>query len=353
MKKAFKTPYIGTRAELKRESIRNLKKLVAYLNWYKGRAVICKNMITKLLGICKSWNWLDKQGLIDILIAWKNLANRWKRSSYDIKQVGSEVHIIKGKTIYKRYIPADKLWQARIIAADTSGLWMAIRKAKRCIGWKWEVECWWPDSQEDLFATTIHTRSGSFTEKKSPQNPFVNVTGFVTTEKVLTNKAVIERKEDEEAAEAYQDIFGTLPTAAIKCHNPWPEKTLDKKQFVEDSISEAYKFTDKANWTITLINRSMEDNDTSIRIVQNKVIFWIETGKIIPSFRGTRKPIKNLFPPGTNLFPDTKETFKISNKPGKGWFKEHTSGVFDTDRKYYQTLEELAEAELGYEEIPF
>ena len=45
MKKAFKSPYIGTRAELKRESIRNLKKLVAYLNWYKGRAVICKNMI--------------------------------------------------------------------------------------------------------------------------------------------------------------------------------------------------------------------------------------------------------------------------------------------------------------------
>ena len=34
MKKAFKTPYIGTRAELKRESIRNLKKLVAYLNCY-------------------------------------------------------------------------------------------------------------------------------------------------------------------------------------------------------------------------------------------------------------------------------------------------------------------------------
>ena len=33
MKKAFKSPYIGTRAELKRESIRNLKKLVAYLNW--------------------------------------------------------------------------------------------------------------------------------------------------------------------------------------------------------------------------------------------------------------------------------------------------------------------------------
>ena len=68
MKKAFKKPYIGTRAELKRESIRNLKKLVAYLNWYKGRAVICKNMITKLLGICKSWNWLDKQGPIKFLI---------------------------------------------------------------------------------------------------------------------------------------------------------------------------------------------------------------------------------------------------------------------------------------------
>ena len=342
---------------LSQHTIRELKRKVSELHKHWKRPLFSKLMIGRLISVWKSWNYLTKSQLTKLLSAWKKLINRWKRgANYKEVHFGSEVHIYYENRIYKKYIPAQKLWQARKIAADASGLWIAIRKAKRCIGWKWEVECWWPDSQEDLFTTTIHTRSGDFTEKKSAQNPFVNepvMTEFVTTEKVFTNKAVIERKKDEEAAEAYKDIFGTLPTAAIKCHNSWPEKTLDKKQFVEDSISEAYKFTEKANWTITLINRSMEDNDTSIRIVESKVIFWIETGKIISSFRGTRKPINNLFPPGTNLFPDTKETFKISNKPGKGWFKEHASGVFDTNRKHYQTLEELAQAELGYEEVPF
>ncbi len=341
MKKAFKAPYIGTRAELKRESIRNLKELVAYLNWYKGRAVICKNMIIKLLGIYKSWNWLNKQGLIDILTAWKNLANRWTKSrNYKEQRIGSEVYIMRGSKVYKRYLPAQKLWEARAIASECTGLWTAIRKAKRCIGFKWEVEEWHPDSEEDLLSTVhkIFTHSGTFTKKESPDNPFCN-----------TSSNEIPTSSDlEEAAAARDDLFGEETPPEKPIINPFKrsildrvqepkETSFDKQKFVEDSINEAYKAADLTGWEINSINRTMENADTSIAIVENKVIFNFKTGKTIKSV--------------ISCLPDKYEVFKISNTPGKGWFREHISGVIDTSRRFHKSLMRLIEIETSY--VPF
>ena len=81
----------------------------------------------------------------------------------------------------------------------------------------------------------------------------------------------------------------------------------------------------------------MENADTSIAIVENKVIFNFKTGKTIKSV--------------ISCLPDKDEVFKISNTPGKGWFREHISGVVDNTRKYHSSLMGLIEQELEY--VPF
>ena len=81
----------------------------------------------------------------------------------------------------------------------------------------------------------------------------------------------------------------------------------------------------------------MENADTSIAIVEHKVIFNFKT----------RKTIKSVI----SCLPDKYEVFKISNTPGKGWFREHISGVVDRERKFHSSLMELIESEIEY--IPF
>ena len=310
MKKAYKSPHIGTRAELKKESIRTLKALVAYLNWYKGRAVICKNMIAKLLGISKCWNYLNKQGLIDILTAWKNLNSRWKKSrGYQQVNQGSEVQILTEGKVYKQYIPAQKLWQARAIASEAPGLWIAIRRAKRCSGWKWEVECWHPNSQADLLneTTTTYTSSGSFTQKKCDRNP------FFTPEKT---KPI---KEFRKAVSiAYEDIFGE-PEAGYKARN----KILQE-------IEEACKRT---GWRVSWTN----DKDYYNFSVNVFEVIFKET---VIRQHGYGEPFE-------------KEVIQMraEHYPKKGWFDVTESRLIGNWTKGKESLEQLTDASKNY--VPF
>ncbi len=340
MKKAFKAPYIGTRAELKRESIRNLKELVAYLNWYKGRAVICKNMIAKLLGIYKSWNWLNKQGLIDILTAWKNLTNRWRKSKhYTEQQVGSEVYIMRGSKIYKRYLPAQKLWEARAIASECTGLWIAIRKAERCLGFKWEVEEWHPDSEQDLLSTVHKTFSnaGTFTKKKSPDNPFCNTSSNEIPTGSDLIESLIEATGMKRASDLdYEDIFDSSPTQKVIEHNFFPQKSESEK-FVESCEAEVEEASKITGWKVTSVDTSMKNAHTSRAIVNNKFVAVFETGEVIKST--------------ISCLPDKKEILKLSHTPGKGWFREHISGLIDTSRRFHKSLMSLIEAETRF--VPF
>ncbi len=323
---------------LDKSTIRELKANVAGLHRQWKTPLLSKLMIGRLIGIWKSWNYLTKKQLVKVLLAWKNLMKRWKRGNhYSQVNYGSEIHLYYGNKIYKKYLPAQKLWEARAIASEAQGLWVAIRKAQRCIGFKWEVECWHPDSLQDLLSavTTTYTNHGSFTEKPAPKsNPFT--------------KAAVDQRLEEEAAAARDDLFGEETPPEKPIINPFKrsildrvqepkETSFDKQKFVEDSINEAYKAADLTGWEINSINRTMENADTSIAIVENKVIFNFKTGKTIKSV--------------ISCLPDKDEVFKISNTPGKGWFREHISGVVDNTRKYHSSLMGLIEQELEY--VPF
>ncbi|MGK7894079.1 MAG: hypothetical protein AB4372_10750 [Xenococcus sp. (in: cyanobacteria)] len=311
---------------LDQNTIRELKANVAGLHRHWKRPLLSKLMIGRLIGIWKSWNYLTKQQLVKVLLAWKNLMKRWKRGSkYREVHQGSEIHLYYGNKIYKSYLPAQKLWEAREIAAEAPGLWVAIRKTKRCIDFKWEVECWHPESFESLFSTisTTYSNSGSFTEKpNNKNNPF-------------TKQAVEERLEAEAEA-AKVDLFGEETPRENTIINPFNFKS-GNEIFVDKSIDEVHRFLELTDWKIQSMNTSMKNQETSIAIVENKFIVTFETGKIIKAI--------------VDILPDKKEVFKVSNTPGKGWFKEHIEGVVDKNRKFYNSLIELAERELNY--IPF